>query len=71
VNVNRSDIDEEDRLRANTIATYAVQIIRGQVDPEFANFGWQNRHGKREDVTREVLDAVDRYRVQQVFGRPQ
>lgn len=61
-----TEMDAEDRLRANTIATYAVEVIRGQIDPERANFGWENRHGRREDVTREVLEAVDRYRKPQI-----
>jgi hypothetical protein len=51
----------EDALRANTIATYAVQVIRGEVDPERANFGWLDHRGKREDVTREVIEAVERF----------
>jgi CRISPR/Cas system type I-B associated protein Csh2 (Cas7 group RAMP superfamily) len=59
-----SERRSEDELRANTIATYAVEVIRGTADPEFANFGWVNRHGRREDVTREVLAAVDHYRKQ-------
>lgn len=57
-----TEMDQEDRLRANTIATYAVEVIRGKIDPERANFGWENSRGRREDVTREVLEAVDRYR---------
>lgn len=63
MSMSKREMAEEDRLRANTIATYAVQVIRGEVDPERANFGWLNGRGRREDVTREVFAAVDRYRI--------
>lgn len=61
--MSSSEMAKEDRLRANTIATYAVEVLRGSIDPERANFGWENRFGKREDITREVLEAVDRFRI--------
>lgn len=60
--VNAKQKLAEDRLRANTIATYAVEVLSGRIDPERANFGWEDRRGRREDVTREVLEAVDRFR---------
>lgn len=62
MNLNGSQMAKEDRLRANTIATYAVGIIRGEMDPD-GSYGWVNWKGKREDVTREVLEAVDRFAI--------
>lgn len=62
MNLNRRQLDKEEKLRANTIATYVVGIIRGEMDPN-GSYGWVNWKGKREDVTREVLEGVNRFAV--------